>query len=213
MSYRRTFPAALFLFVLMAGLAPAAHAIELAADGQVGYFRMAATNSANATFGSANTAIYGGALRLTLWQGVYVSVSARTFARDGERVYVASPGSPVQKLGQVLTMRTTAIVPAVGYRFFDGKLIVPYLSVGLAVTAYREKSEVAGESFDVDVNKAGFAGAAGVEIGHGVLRVGAEIGYTTAPNAIGSAGVSKVYGETDAGGFHAVGKVIIAFGI
>jgi hypothetical protein len=213
MDYRRTCQATAFLLALTAGAIRPAQALELSAEGQIGYFRMAATDSAKATFGSADTLIYGGALRLTIWRGAFFSVGARTFAKDGERVFVAAPGSPVQKLGETLTMRTTVIVPSLGYRFRDSHSIVPYLSVGLPVTAYHEQSEVAGESFDVDVNKLGFAAAAGVELGRGVLRLGAEVGYTTAPNAIGSAGVSKVYGETDAGGFHAVGKVIIAFGI
>jgi hypothetical protein len=213
MNYRRTCQAAAFLLVLTAGAMRPAQALELSAEGQIGYFRMAATSSAEATFGSADTLIYGGALRLTVWRGAFVSIGARTLARDGERVFVASPGSPVQKLGETLTMRTTIIVPALGYRFRDGNSIVPYVSVGLPVTAYRERSDVKGEKFDVDTSKLGFAGAAGIEIGRGVLRLGAEVGYTTAPNAIGSTGVTKVYGENDAGGFHAVGKVIVAFGI
>ena len=54
-------------------------------------------------------------------------------------------------------------------------------------------------------------GAAGVEIGHGLLRGGVELGYSTVSSAVGLAGVSKVYGEDDIGGFHAVGKVIVAF--
>jgi hypothetical protein len=38
------------------------------------------------------------------------------------------------------------------------------------------------------------------------------VGYSTAPDAIGLAGVSKVYGEDDIGGLHAVGKVVVALG-
>jgi opacity protein-like surface antigen len=187
--------------------------IEIAGEGQLGYFRMAASDSASALFGSGNALTLGGALRATLWRGAFVSIGVRTFAKEGERVFVATPDSPVQKLGHPLTMRTTPAFVSAGYRFRNGKRIVPYLSVGVAVAFYRERSEVAGERFDVDKTKAGFVGAAGVEIGRGLLRFGAEVGYTTIPNTIGSTGVSQVYGETDAGGFHAVGKVILAFGI
>ncbi len=187
--------------------------VEIAAEGQLGYFRMAASDSAKAVFGSANALDYGGALRVTVWRGAFVSVGVRSFAKDGERVFVADSSSPVQKLGFPLTMRTTMVLPAVGYRFWNGRLIVPYVSAGVAVTAYREKSDVEGQPFDVDRTKAGFVGAAGVEVGRGFLRVGAEVGYATAPNVVGEAGVSKVYGETNAGGFHAIGKVVIAFGI
>ncbi len=110
-------------------------------------------------------------------------------------------------------MRTTQVLPSLGYRFWNGKLIVPYLSAGLAVTIYRERSNVEGQTFDVDKTATGFVGAVGVETGRHLLRVGAEVGYATAPNVLGEGGVSKVYGETNAGGFYAIGKVIIAFGI
>ena len=98
-----------------------------------------------------------------------------------------------------------------GYRFRDGKLIVPYAGIGGSLTSYREESEVAGEAFDDDRSKAGFLGLAGVEVGRGTFRVGAEAGYSTVPDAIGLGGVSKVYGEDDLGGWHAVGKLIVAF--
>jgi hypothetical protein len=39
-----------------------------------------------------------------------------------------------------------------------------------------------------------------------------ELGYSTVSSAIGFAGISKVYGEDDIGGFHVVGKVIFVFG-
>jgi hypothetical protein len=41
--------------------------------------------------------------------------------------------------------------------------------------------------------------------------VGAEAGYTTVPDAVGLGGVTKVYGEDDLGGWHVVGKVVVAF--
>ncbi len=213
--------AAAFLLALPAAAALAQHetrphagpGVEIAAEGQLGYFRMAAIDSANAVFGSPNALSYGGALRVTVWRGAFVSVGLRSFAKDGERVFVADASSPVQKLGFPLTMRTTMVLPAVGYRFWNGRLIVPYLSAGVAITTYSEKSEVEGQPFDADRTKAGFVGAAGVEVGRGLLRVGVEVGYATAPNVLGEAGVSKVYGETNAGGFHAIGKVVIAFGI
>ena len=91
-------------------------------------------------------------------------------------------------------------------------MIVPYVAAGAAVTKYAETSDVAGESFDENVSKTGFVGAGGVEVGRGILRFGAEAGYTTVASAIGKAGVSKVYGEDDIGGFHVVGKLVLAFG-
>jgi hypothetical protein len=184
---------------------------ELAFEAHAGYFQMAAENSASAVFESRGGGTFGGALRYTVWRGAFVSAGARTFSREGERVFVATPTSPVQKLGFPLKLRLTPMFLAVGYRLRDGKLIVPYAGLGGALTSFKEESEVAGEAFDEDGSKAGFLGFAGVEVGRGTFRVGAEAGYTTVPDAVGLGGVTKVYGEDDLGGWHAVGKVIVAF--
>ena len=81
---------------------------------------MAASDSASATFGSADALTYGGAARATVWRGAFVSLGVRTFAKEGERVFVAAPGSPVQKLGHPLSMRTTSGMLSLGYRFCAG---------------------------------------------------------------------------------------------
>jgi len=196
---------------LLALAAVPAAAGELAIEAQGGYFEMAAENSASALFGARGGGTFGGALRYTFWRGAFVSAGARTFSKEGERVFVATPNSPVQPLGFPLKIRLTPIFLTVGYRFRDGKLVVPYAGIGGSVTSFREESEVAGETFDDDRSKAGFLGLAGVEVGRGTFRVGAEAGYSTVPDAVGLAGVSKVYGEDDLGGWHAVGKLIVAF--
>jgi len=200
--------AALALLALAAGPAAAG---ELAIEVHAGYFEMAAENSASALFDSRGGGTFGGAVRYTFWRGAFVSAGARTFSREGERVFVAAPNAAVQKLGFPLKVSLTPVFLTVGYRFRDGKLIVPYAGIGGSVTSYKEESEVAGEAFDDDRSKAGFLGLAGVEVGRGTFRVGAEAGYSTVPDAVGLAGVSKVYGEDDLGGWHAVGKLIVAF--
>jgi hypothetical protein len=150
-------------------------------------------------------------VRYTFWRGAFVSAGARTFSKEGERVFVATPGSPVQKLGFPLKLRLTPMFVAVGYRLRDGRLIVPYAGFGGALTSYKEESEVAGASFDEEGSEAGFLGFAGVEVGRGTFRLGAEAGYTAIPEAAGLGGVTKVYGEDDLGGWHVVGKVVVAF--
>ena len=201
-------PALLALLALAAGPAAAG---ELAIEVHAGYFEMAAENSASALFDSRGGGTFGGAVRYTFWRGAFVSAGARTFSREGERVFVAAPNAAVQKLGFPLKVSLTPVFLTVGYRFRDGKLIVPYAGIGGSLTSYREESDVAGEPFDDDRSKAGFLGLAGVEVGRGTFRVGAEAGYSTVPDAVGVAGVSKVYGENDLGGWHAVGKLIVAF--
>jgi hypothetical protein len=196
---------------LLALAAPLVAAGELAIEAQAGYFEMAASSSASALFDSTGGGTFGGAVRYTFWRGAFVSAGARTFSKEGERVFVASSGSAVQKLGFPLSIRLTPVFATVGYRFRNGRMIVPYAAVGGSITSYKEESEVAGEAFDTDLTKTGFVGAAGLEVGRGHFRVGAEAGYSSVPSALGLGGVSKVYDEDDLGGTYALGKLIVAF--
>jgi len=132
-------------------------------------------------------------------RGAFVSAGVRTFSKEGERVFVTGVSGEVQKLGFPLSVRITPVFLTVGYRFRDGRLIVPYVGAGASRTSYQEESEVAGETFDDERSKTGFLGVAGVEVGRGHLRFGAEVGWSTVADAIGVGGVSKVYGEDDLG--------------
>jgi hypothetical protein len=198
--------------LLLAAALPSA-AGELALEAQVGYFDMAAKSSAKALFDSSGGATYGGALRYTVWRGAFVSAGLRSFSKDGERVFLLSPGGTIQKLGFPVSVELQPILLMAGYRFRQGQLIVPYAAIGAAITSYTETSSVAGESFDTDASKTGFVGAAGVEVGRGLFRVGAELGYSTVSGVVGLAGVSQIYGEDDIGGFHVIGKVAVAFSL
>ena len=166
-----------------------------------------------AVFGSSGGVTFGGAVRYNVWRGAFVSAGARSFSKDGERVFLASAGSPLQKLGFPVSLKLTPILLTAGYRFRHGRLIVPYAHVGAAITSYSETSDVAGESFDDEGSQTGFMGAAGVEAGRGLLRFGVELGYSNVSGAVGLGGVSKLYGEDEIGGFHVVGKVAVAFGL
>jgi hypothetical protein len=203
-------PAALVLLLLVALPSTAG---ELAVEAQVGYFEMAAQDSAKALFGSPGGATFGGAVRYNVWRGAFVSAGVRTFSKQGERVFLIAPGSTIQKLGFPVSVRLTPVLLSAGYRFRHGKLIVPYASLGAALTSYSESSDVAGESFDDEASKTGFVGAAGIEAGRGLVRFGVELGYSSVSGVVGLAGVSKLYGEDDVGGFHVVGKVAVAFGL
>jgi hypothetical protein len=174
---------------------------------------MAAKDSAQALFGSSGGPTFGGAVRYTVWRGAFVSAGLRSFSKDGERVFLPSPGGSVQKLGFPVSLELQPVLLMAGYRLRDGQPIVPYAAIGAAITSYTETSRVAGESFDTDGSKTGFVGAAGVEVGRGLFRVGAEVGYSTVSGVVGLGGVSQVYGEDDIGGFHVVGKVAVAFSL
>jgi opacity protein-like surface antigen len=210
--FRSLLAACLLAACLVASAPPVSTAGELAVEAQAGYLELAASNSASAVFGSSGGATFGGALRYTFWRGAFVSAGARTFSKDGERVFVATANSPVQKLGFPLSARITPILVQAGYRLRDGHTLVPYASAGVAITSYKEESEVAGEAFNADTSKAGFVGAVGLEVGRGHFRFGAEGGFSSVSSGLGLAGVSKVYGEDDLGGTYVLGKLVVAFG-
>jgi hypothetical protein len=205
----KTLLAASALFALAARPAAAG---EIAIEAHAGYFDMASSNSASALFGSTGGPTFGGAVRYTFWRGAFVTAGARTFSKEGERVFVATPNSVVQKLGFPLSVKLTPVLVQAGYRFRNGHLLVPCVAAGVSITSYKEESDVAGEAFSTDSTKTGFVGSAGLEVGHGHFRFGAEVGYSAVSDAVGLGGVSKVYGEDDLGGIHAIGKLIVAFG-
>lgn len=204
---------ALVTFALLLLAAPSARAGELAIEAQLGAFDMSAQDSATALFGSSGGITLGGAVRYTAWRGAFVSAGLRSFSRDGERVFLLSPAGAIQKLGFPVSVELRPFLLSAGYRFRHGQLVVPYASIGAAITSYSETSDVAGESFDSDGSRTGFVGTAGVEVGRGMFRVGAELGYSTVSGVVGLGGVSQVYGEDDIGGFHVIGKVAVAFGL
>lgn len=207
MSTRDTLAAAALCCLLAA---PAA-AGEIAVEAHGGWAKMAAENSASALFDSTGAGTFGGAVRYTFWKGAFVTGGVRTFSKEGERVFVNGVSGTVQKLGFPLSIRVTPAFLMAGYRFWDGRMLVPYVAAGGTLVSYKEESEVAGETFDDDRSKTGFVGAIGVEVGRGLFRFGAEAGYSSVPDAVGLGGVSKVYGEDDLGGTYVIGKVVVAF--
>jgi hypothetical protein len=173
---------------------------------------MSAVDSAKAVFDSSAGFTWGAAGRYSFDLGIYVSGGVRTFSKEGERVFVASPAGPVARLGFPLKMHITPIFVTAGYRFREGKTIVPYAGLGGSITLFHEESEVVGMPYEESKSKAGFHVVGGAEVGRGLVRFGAEVGWSTVPNAVGFSGVSEVYGEDDLGGWSVVGKVVFAFG-
>jgi hypothetical protein len=118
----------------------------------------------------------------------------------------------VAGLGFPLSIRITPVYVTAGYRFRDGKMLVPYAGLGGSLTSFTEESSVAGRPFNVSRSETGFHVVGGAEVGKGLVRFGAEVGWTTVPDAVGFGGVSAVYNESDLGGWSVLGKVVIAFG-
>ena len=180
-------------------------------EGQFGYQDLTeAKDSASAVFdGSSGGMAYGGGLRYVLKNGFFVSAWARSFSKEGERVFVADATSPAFPLGHPLEVHMVPIQLTIGFRLASrNSLFTPFAGIGGGVTKYHEESTVGGVTDTFDETKASGHVLAGVEVGRGSFRFAAEGGYTFVPNAVGIGGVSKIYDETGIGGFWVVGKII-----
>jgi len=186
--------------------APAAGAGEFSLTLDGGWHDLTnSSQSAKAVFdGASGGPTVGLALQYGLGESFFVRGGARFFQRDGERVFVAAPGSPVFRLGHPLTLRVIPVYGLLGFRFLSGGSLRPYVGVGGGATMYDEESDVAGEIFASSATKPSGQAVAGLDYGRGAIRFGGEVMYSMVPNTIGFAGVSEVYGEDDIGGFSAV---------
>ncbi len=174
-----------------------------------GYYDMTnASRSAKAIFGAGSGGpLFGLSARLGVGRDFFVQAGGRYFQRNGERVFVADPAGPVFPLGHPMKVRLVPVYAMFGWRISPEARLSPYVALGAGVTSYREESTVAGEAETFSSTKGSVHAAAGADFGTGSLRFGAELMYTMVPRAIGEAGVSKVYGETDVGGLSVVGRV------
>ena len=197
---------------LVFACASTASAGSLFLEGVGGYQDLTgARDSAKAVFGSSGGLTFGGGLGYTLANGFFFSEWARHFSKDGERVFVAAPGSPVFPLGHPLSVTITAIQGTLGHRFGKGSF-KPYVGVGGGLTSFKETSTVGGLTESTSQSKASYHALAGVDFELGSLCLGGELMYLSVPNSVGLAGVSQVYGESNVGGFQAVGKLSFRFG-
>ena len=196
-----------------AGGARGAAAGEFGVSLEGGYFGMTnASKSAKAIFdGTSGGFTGGGSIRYVLARSFFLGVGGHYFKRTGERVFLADATSTAFRLGHPLTIREVPVYGMVGWRFFPDSAFVPYVALGAGQTSYSEKSIVGGIEDPVGQRVSKFSGhfMAGVEWGRGIVRLGAEFMYTTVPDTIGVDGVSKIYGEKDAGGLSFVGKIVL----
>ena len=198
--------------LVFAGGARRAAAGELGISLEGGYFGMTnASKSAEAVFGGSSGGFTGGgSIRYSFFRNFFVSVGGRYFTRDGQRVFVADASAPF-RLGHPLTIREVPVYGMVGWRFMPDSRLVPYVALGAGATSLSEKSIVGGIEDPPSQSQSKFSGhfIAGVEFGRSAIRLGAELMYTTVPDTIGIAGVSKIYGEKDVGGLSVVGKIVV----
>jgi hypothetical protein len=174
--------------------------VEIGGYGMFGRINFAAADSFDAILGESSGPIFGGGVRISQG-GVFLDVGAWQFSADGERAFVA--GNTVFPLGIPIEVTVTPIEFSGGWRFRIRKMpkLTPYAAGGWTLMRYQEASEFSSEDEDVDETFNGFHLFGGVEykITHW-FGVAGEASWTTVANAIGEAGVSEAFNETDLGG-------------
>lgn len=168
---------------------------------------LAAGSTFKAVLGSSQATEFGGGISLT--EGSYfIDVMARRFSKDGERVFVNNGQAYPLGIGTTVTM--TPLDVTAGYRFRPLGRLRPYLGAGYTRLKYEETGEFAGSGDDVSESFNGFH-----VIGGGEFRVArfvglaAEAGWTRIAKAIGDAGASQAFGETDLGGTSVRVKLVV----
>lgn len=202
------------LTTAIAGIGVPAHAAGFSIEGVGGYQDLTrARESAKAVFdGKSGGLTFGGGLGFDLGNGLFVAGWFRSFSKDGERVFVETPGGPVFPLGHPLTLKVRPLQGTIGYRFARDGAVSPYIGIGGGVTKIEESSTVGGLEESTSSSKGSFHALAGVEFGRGTLGFGAQVMYLSIPDSAGLGGVSAVYGEKDLGGVSAVATLRLRFG-
>lgn len=181
-------------------LGGSAAAQDIKGYGMFGGMSFSASQSFDAVFGSSTGTIYGGGAEVGLpWGGLYVGVGAWRFSKDGERVFVS--GAEVFPLGIPLSVEITPIEVTAGWRFAKSSRLVPYVGGGWSSFAYKETSEFADATENVDERFNGFHVLGGVEFRAARwLGIGGEIVFSNVPNALGTGGASEAFDEDNLGG-------------
>jgi hypothetical protein len=168
----------------------------------LGSMNFTAAESFDAILGSSSGSIFGGGVRVGLpWGGLFVNVGASRFHAEGERALVFD--NEVIPLG--IPVEVTVIPIEIGggwrFRFRRAPKLIPYVGGGFTATKYEETSDSSTASEELDETFSGYHLLGGAE--YKIMRwlgVAGEASWTTVPDAIGEAGVSEAFNETDLGG-------------
>jgi opacity protein-like surface antigen len=195
-------PGALAAFAQQPPPAPRSRAIEIGGFAMFGQINFAASESFDAIIGDPAGPLLGGGAHIGLpFGGLFVEVGGWKFNDDGERAFVSN--GQVVSLGIPVDITITPIEITGGWRFRFTTLprLLPYAGGGFSSYGYKETSQFATTTEDVEDRFNGYHLLGGAEVK--LLRwlgVAGEEAWTTIPDAIGEAGVSAAFNETDLGG-------------
>jgi len=176
--------------------------VEIGGYAMFGNISFAAADSFDATLGESSGPIFGGGARVGLpWGGLFIDVGAWRFRGEGERAFVFD--GEVIPLGIPVDVTVTPLEISGGWRFRFRSVpkLIPYVAGGFTSLKYQETSDFSTPDEDVDENFTGYHVLGGAEYKITAwLGVAGEASWTTVPDAIGDAGVSEVFNETNLGG-------------
>jgi len=175
--------------------------LEVGGFAMLGLMNFTATDTFDA-LGSPIGSIYGGGVTVGLpLGGLFVSLGGWRFSQRGERVFLFD--DEVISLGIPTKITITPIELSGGWRFRlrRSPQFRPYVSGGISSYRYQEVSDFATDAENVDERFTGFHLAGGAEFRvERWVGVGMELSWSSVPDAIGDAGVSKAFNETNLGG-------------
>lgn len=197
-------------------------AVRIQAFGEIGWELFAASKTFDAVLGSKSGLAYGGGARIAHRSGLFGQVDITRFTKDGSRVFVSN--GEVFSLGIPTTVTTTPIDFTVGIEAFAnrrprpargqprGRAATPaagarpralsyYVGGGLGLFGYKETAEFATAGDDTDDRFRSYHVMGGVHVPvWSAVGVGFDVQRRWVKDAIGTAGVSQAFEETDLGG-------------
>lgn len=177
---------------------------------QIGGYAMAgridftSSQSFEAVLGESSGKFFGGGGKVGLpWFGLFVDVGAWRLEKDGERVLRLD--GTLYKLGIPVTVTITPIELTGGWQFQGRRGIwrrlTPYVGAGFSSYSYKETSTFATSAEDTDDRFSGYHLLGGGEVKLVKwLGVAGEVAWSRVPDALGTAGISKEFGDSDLGG-------------
>ncbi len=169
-----------------------------------------ATQTFEATFGSARQGFWGGGLSITQDDQVYLDLSAARFEKTGTRAFFVNGSAFSTGIAQTVTI--TPLEMTGGYRFHPAPRIIPTVGGGIGLYRYKQVSEFSTDEENIDTRHVGLVVEGGVEVRlHRWFGVAADAHYTYVPGILGEepGAFSTDAGEKNLGGIAARVKVIV----
>jgi opacity protein-like surface antigen len=168
-----------------------------------------AGESFDAVFDTTRGSFFGGGVQVVLADQFVIEVGASRFEKTGERVFRSDDGS-IFRLGIPLTATITPLEFTGGYRFKVWERVRPYVAAGVGTYSYKETSDFADASENIETRETGFVVNGGAEVRlHRWFAAAADVQYTHIASVLGAGGLSQRVGEDDLGGVAVRFKFIV----